>query len=138
MVFGSPSSAPRVVALLEALRRAGIEPTGISRLDEESRLQVFAVDNAGAPAKVIVKVRTPEDRSSDLLNRFWAAARLRTSEVERPYSSLRRRVEHEAFAMTMARDRGAEVPEMLALGETERGSVMLVSSFVEGTTVAPG
>ena len=136
LVFGSPVVIPRVAELLAGIRRVGIEPTGLRRLDGDESLLRFAIETEGSTGSLFVKVRTPEDRSSDLLNRLWSGVRLRSSEVERPFSSLKRRVEHEAFAASLAASGGAEVPEIVALGETDGGSVFLASRWLDAETVA--
>jgi len=133
LVFGSPRPTPHATELVAALRARGVNPTELERLDTDGstpRYRLTAADERGA---MIVKLRTPHDRSSDLLDRLWAGVRLRSSEVERPFSSLKRRVEHEAFATTVASSAGADVPEILALGTTESGTVFLMSSRVDGT-----
>lgn len=136
LVFGSPSPAPRVTELVGAMRRAGLMPIGIRRMHDDGSSSHFAVDVEGDRGTLFVKVRSPSDRSSDLLNRLWGSVRLRSSEIERPFSSLKRQVEHEAFAATLARDRGAEVPGALALGATGHGAVFLASTWVEATPFA--
>jgi uncharacterized membrane protein YbhN (UPF0104 family)/tRNA A-37 threonylcarbamoyl transferase component Bud32 len=134
LVFGSPTSMPRVAELLRALRQRGIVPTGIAQMEDDDSLLRFVVDTD--QRRLFVKVRTPQDRSADLLNRFWASLRLRSSEVERPYSTLKRRVEHEALAATVAGQGDADVPIVVGLGETEHGSVFLATEFVSGRTLA--
>ena len=136
LVFGSPSPAPRVTELVGAMRSAGLMPIGIRRMHDDGSSSHFAVDVEGDRGTLFVKVRSPSDRSSDLLNRLWGSVRLRSSEIERPFSSLKRQVEHEAFAATLARDRGAEVPGALALGATGHGAVFLASTWVEATPFA--
>jgi hypothetical protein len=60
--------------------------------------------------RTFVKLRTPDDRSWDLLTRLYRAIRLRSSEVARPFSTLKRRVEHEALALRTVRDGGTRCP----------------------------
>ncbi len=133
LVFGSPRPTPHATELLAALRARGMNPTRIERVDTDSSTPRYQLSAQGESRELIVKLRTPQDRSSDLLDRLWAAVRLRSSEVERPYSSLKRRVEHEALATTVASSAGADVPTILGLGDTESGTVYLVSSRVDGT-----
>jgi uncharacterized protein (TIRG00374 family) len=136
LVFGSPSPFPRVTELIAALRGVRINPVGIRRLEGTDSTPYFSVDTADPDRSLFVKVRTPDDRSSDLLDRLWGSVRLRSSEVERPFSSLKRRVEHEAFATTIAGDQGAEVPKLVGLGETEHGSVFVAYSSIDGKPIS--
>jgi len=133
LIFGSPRPTPHAAELLAALRTRGMHPTAIERLDTDGSTPRYLLTAEGERGALIVKLRTPNDRSSDLLDRLWAAVRLRSSEVERPFSSLKRRVEHEAFATTVASSAGADVPAILGLGATESGTVFLISSRVDGT-----
>jgi uncharacterized protein (TIRG00374 family) len=136
LVFGSPNPFPRAAELLVALRTWGIAPTSIKRNTFGSPTRSFLVEATHPDRSLYVKVRTPDDRSSDLLDRVWGSVRLRSSEVERPFSSLKRRIEHEAFLTTIARDHGASVPEVVAMGQTDRGSVFIAFSALEGIPIS--
>ena len=136
LVFGSPQPTTHATELLAALRARGINPTGIALIDTDSSTPRYRLTTADRNDELFVKVRTPSDRSGDLLDRLWRAVRLRSSEVERPFSSLQRRVEHEAFAANVAASAGANVPEVVGLGLTEGGSVFLASSSIVGTSIA--
>jgi len=132
LVFGSPRPTPHATELLAALRARGMDPTELERLDTSDSTQRYLLTTAVDRGTLIVKLRTPNDRSSDLLERLWATVRLRSSEVERPFSSLKRRVEHEAFATTVASTAGVEVPAFHGLGTTASGTVFLITSRVDG------
>jgi uncharacterized membrane protein YbhN (UPF0104 family)/tRNA A-37 threonylcarbamoyl transferase component Bud32 len=136
LVFGSPQPTAHATELVAALRARGINPSGIALMDANSSTPRYRMTAADRTDELFVKVRTPSDRSGDLLNRLWRAVHLRSSEVERPFSSLQRRVEHEAFAANVAASAGANVPEIVGLGLTEGGSVFLASSSVVGTPIA--
>ena len=136
LVFGSPQPTTRATELVAALRARGIDPSGIALIDTDSTTPRYRFTTADRNDELFVKVRTPSDRSGDLLDRLWRAVRLRSSEVERPFSSLQRRVEHEAFAANVAASAGANVPEVVGLGLTEGGSVFLASSSIIGTPIA--
>lgn len=136
LVFGSPSPFPRTTELLAALRGTGLTPVTLSRIAGGGSTPYFSVGVSNPDRSLFVKVRTPDDRSSDLLDRLWGSVRLRSSEVERPFSSLKRRVEHEAFATTVARDKGATVPDVVGLGETKHGSVFIAYSSIDAVSMA--
>lgn len=132
LVFGAPNPEPGPMELVDGLRACGIHPSAIARAEELSSQPHFLVHEHGRPVR-FVKVRTPDDRSSDLLNRLYRAVRLRSSEVERPYSTLKRRVEHEALVLMAAEKAGASCPGLVAVGETEGGSAFLVLERIDGT-----
>ena len=132
LLFGAPNPEPAPMELVRGLRACGIEPSAVERAAEDSTRPHFLVHEPGQPVR-FVKVRTPDDRSSDLLNRLYRAVRLRSSEVERPYSTLKRRVEHEALVLMAAEKAGAECPALVAIGETDGGSAFLVLERIDGT-----
>jgi undecaprenyl-diphosphatase len=131
LVLGAPNPEPRPMELVDGLRACGIQPSSVERAPDTSSKPHFLVHEPGQPVR-FVKVRTPDDRSSDLLNRLYRAIRLRPSEVERPYSTLKRRVEHEALVLLAAAKAGARCPSLVALGETDGGSAFLVLERIEG------
>ena len=109
LLFGSPNPEPGALELLRGLRACGIQPLAIERAVNHSDAHHFVVHESDQPTR-FVKVRTPDDRNSDLLNRLYHAIRLRSSEVERPYSTLKRRVEHEALLLLSSAAAGAGAP----------------------------
>lgn len=136
LVFGSPIPYQRASELIAALRVAGMTPDVIARASGRDATACFLVDTVDPQSRLFVKVRTPVDRSGDLLNRLWDFVRLRSSELKLPFSSLKRRAEHEAYAASVARDRGVSTPDVAALGETDSGSVFLAYLEVDAVPLA--
>jgi undecaprenyl-diphosphatase len=100
----------------------------------------YRIETAGAWS-LFVKLRTPDDRSADYLSRLYHSVRLRGFEVEPPYSTVQRRIEHEALALRWATDAGASTPPLVNIVATRDGSAMLVTDLVVGermTEVEPG
>lgn len=131
LLMGAPNLEPRPAELLRGLEACGIRPSAITRAHEGSATPHFVVRELDG-RRVFVKVRTLDDRSSDLLSRLQRAIRLRSSEVERPYSTLKRRVEHEALLLMTAAQAGARSASLISVGETDRGSVFLVLEHIPG------
>jgi len=131
LVFGSPNPEPSPEQVLAALREAGFDPLVIRRREHAGVHSIYETDERDGRS-TIVKLRTPDDRSWDLLNRLVRAIRLRSSEVGRPFSSLKRRVEHEALAARTVRDGGTRSPSVLGLGVTPGGAAFLVEERVPG------
>ena len=63
---------------------------------------------------------SPDERSVDLLYRTYRYLRLKNVGDERPFSSLRRSVEHEALVALQARDVGVATPRMRAIAAGRR------------------
>ena len=82
-------------------------------------------------ARFLVKVLSPDERSIDLLYRTYRYLRLKNVGDERPFSSLRRSVEHEAFVALQARDVGVATPRMRAVAEVGEDSMLIAYEMVE-------
>ncbi len=131
LLFGSPNPEPGPTEILEALRDVGLDPAEVRRREEVGHHATYdTVERDGR--RTFIKLRTPDDRSWDLLSRLYRAVRLRSSEVSRPYSTLKRRVEHEALAVLTVRDAGARSPAVLGVGTTRSGAAFVVEELVDG------
>ncbi|MFT4658025.1 MAG: uncharacterized membrane protein YbhN (UPF0104 family) [Candidatus Aldehydirespiratoraceae bacterium] len=134
LLFGSPNLEPSPEEVLVAFRQVGLDPVRIDRLDQLDNVSngaVYETDERDGSHR-FVKLRTLEDRSWDLLNRIYRMLRLRSSEVGRPYSTLKRRVEHEALVMRTVCDAGTRSPKVFAIGVTDEGAAFLVEEQVSG------
>ena len=131
LVFGSPNLEPSPEQVLVALRKVGLDPIRIRRRDKEASGASYETDERDG-TQTFVKLRTPDDRNWDLLTRLSRAIRLRSSEVGRPYSTLKRRVEHEALATRTVGDNNTRSPRVIAVGVTDGGASFLVQDLVSG------
>jgi hypothetical protein len=131
LLFGSPNLEPSPAQVLTALREVGLDPIEIRRREDTTTQAVYETEERDG-SQTFVKLRTPDDRSLDLLTRLHRAVRLRSSEVGRPYSTLKRRVEHEALATRTVRDGGTQTPQVIAVGVTADGAAFLVEELVTG------
>ena len=101
LAFGRPDQHPSLPAVarqprrLPALAAAELAPVDVSRRGSRDFLATLA--DGG---QVLAKVRSPEERSADLLFRIYRYLRLKNVGDERPFISLRR----------SGRARGARVP----------------------------
>jgi uncharacterized membrane protein YbhN (UPF0104 family) len=140
LLFGSPNMEPSPEEVLVAFRQVGLDPVRIDRLDDVSTGAVYETIERDGSGR-FVKLRTLEDRSWDLLNRIYRMLRLRSSEVGRPYSTLKGRVEHEALAMRTVSDAGTRSPKVFGIGVTDEGAAFLVEDRIAGrrlSQVDPG
>lgn len=131
MVAGSPNPEPSPDDILAALRVVGLDPSAVTRRDDSNAHATYLTDERSGPGR-FVKLRTPDDRKWDLLARTYRAIRLRSSEVGRPFSTLKRRVEHEALAVRTARDAGVRAPHVIGIGRTAGDAVLLVEDRISG------
>ena len=131
LIFGSPHPEPSPDQVLDALLEAGLDPVEIRRREEVTNHSLYeTLERDGS--RLFVKLRTPDDRSWDLLNRLYRAVRLRSSELGRPYSTLKRRVEHEALAARTVHAAGTLSPSVVTIGVTASGAAFLVEEMVHG------
>jgi uncharacterized membrane protein YbhN (UPF0104 family)/tRNA A-37 threonylcarbamoyl transferase component Bud32 len=131
LVAGSPNQEPDPAELLASLRAAGMDPSVVERVPGIGRASAFLVtERQGSVAQV--KLRTPHDRSADLLERLYQAVRLRSSEISPPFSTLKRRVEHEALMLASSRAAGARTLSVLSVGTTPSGSAFIVTDQPQG------
>lgn len=136
LVFGSPAHAPYPAELLDAVRAQGFDPRAIDRLDSEgSALRYQLVDADGDRYDVLL--RTPDERDADLLERLYRQVRFRASEVDVPFSTVKRRIEHEALVRTLAARGGANVAPVARIGTTARGSAFHVSPQPSARVATP-
>jgi len=81
--------------------------------------------------RLLMKVLSPDERSVDLLYRTYRYLRFKNVGDERPFSSLRRTVEHEALVSLQARDVGVATPRMRAIAEVAEDSMLIAYEMVD-------
>jgi undecaprenyl-diphosphatase len=133
LAFGTESSDPDAVELVAMLRPV-TEPVRIEQLAGDTPL-CYAVDVADG-GKLQLRLRTRSDRSAELLEQLWRTVRLRTSQVDEPYNTVQRRIEHEALGQTSAGSAGIRVPRVRGIVASPAGSVGLLEERVPGTAAA--
>lgn len=141
LVFGTPDSAPDRDELIAGLARSGIELAGISKADVDARGSTPWFGTTVDGRNLFIKVLGQDNRSADLMFRAFRAVFLRNSGDERPMSSLRRSVEHEALMSLRATAAGIGTPELLTVSEVGTDAMLLTFAAVEGRSldrVPPG
>jgi len=124
VALGAPSFDPDGPALTRMVRDAGIDAERIEQVRPVDGLLTYRVSRRGQRA-LRLRLRTPHDRSADLLERLWRRFRYRRMSPEHPFSSMKRRIEHEALALTVARTGGVRVPALEGVVADASGSVGL-------------
>ncbi|MGA9277931.1 lysylphosphatidylglycerol synthase transmembrane domain-containing protein, partial [Ilumatobacter sp.] len=132
LVFGSPTLEPSPEKVLAALREVGLDPVEIRRRHDLGTTSIIYETDERDGTHKFIKMRTPDDRSWDLLNRLYRSIRLRSSDVGRPYSTLKRRIEHESLVTRTVRDGGTLCPTIVGVGVAESGASFLVEDRIDG------
>ena len=84
---------------------------------------------------MFIKVLGQDERDADLLFRIYRRFRLRNVGDERPFSTLRRSIEHEALIALKARDVGIRTPHLLTVATVEPNAFLLAYATVDGASL---
>jgi undecaprenyl-diphosphatase len=119
---------------------AGLADVGVplarleqASLDARGSTPYFAVTATGA--RLFIKTLGEDERSADRLFRLYRRIVPHDRGDERPFSSLRRAVEHEALVALAARDVGIRTPRLVALARAEPNGYVLAYEAVEGRSL---
>jgi uncharacterized protein (TIRG00374 family) len=135
VAFGAPQRNPTAVEVVEGLATSGLVLTELRRagVDARGSTPYFGV---GVDGKAyFVKVLGVDERSADLMFRVYRWLRLSGVGDERPFSSLRRAVEHEAMVSAMAERAGVYTPPIVAPVALKDDSMALVYERVDGRSL---
>jgi glycosyltransferase 2 family protein len=135
LAFGVPDRHPPSASVLAALQLAGLDVRDLHGLDVDARGSTPYLATLGDGGAAFVKVVSSEERSADLLFRLYRAVRLEHVGDERPFSSLRREVEHEALVSLEASSLGVRTPPFLALGRIDDGSMVLAYDALDARSL---
>jgi undecaprenyl-diphosphatase len=135
LAFGRPDQHPSAAAVAASLATAGLTATDLaprSAARRGAREFLATVDDG---PELLVTVRSPAERSEDLLFRLYRWLRLKNVGDERPFVSLRRAVEHEALVSLQARDVGVQTPRLRAIAAVGTDSMLLAYDRIDGDTL---
>jgi undecaprenyl-diphosphatase len=135
VVMGGPSRQPSGDAIAVGLARVGVPLRRLEQasLDARGSTPYFATDRQGG--RLFVKALGEDQRSADLLFRVYRWATRHDLGDERPFSSLRRAVEHEALLALAARDMGVRTPRLVALATAEPNGFVLAYEAIAGRSL---
>ncbi len=135
VVAGSPSHRPTPGAITDGLDAVGVPVAHLepAKVDARGSTPYFGETTTGA--KLFVKVLGEDERSADLLFRLYRRAQRRDLGDEKPFSTLRRTVEHEALVSLTARDLGVRTPRLVALATAMPDGFVLAYEAIEGRSL---
>ncbi len=134
-MFGRPSTRPTREAILASLVSSGLPVASLDRAAVDARGSVPYFVTLEDGGRVFAKVLGADERAADLLFRAYRFVRLKNVGDERPFSSLRRTVEHEALVALMARDVGVRTPRLRAVADVGRDSLLLSYDLIDGRSL---
>jgi undecaprenyl-diphosphatase len=134
-LLGTPSRRPSHAAVVDGLTRSGVhlaelEPASV---DARGSTPYFGATTDGT--RLFVKALGVDERKADLLFRMVRSVQPRDLGDERPFSSLRRAVEHEAFVALAAEQRGVRTPPLAGFAGAEPGGFVLAYEAIEGRSL---
>lgn len=126
---------PTAAQVVSGLRRAGISVARVDRMSVDARASVpwFATTTGGD--ELFVKTLGSDQRAADLLFRLYRVIRLRRPGDRKPYSSLRRAVEHEAFLSLASEARDVRTPQLVTVAEVGTDAMLLAYRKIDGRSL---
>jgi tRNA A-37 threonylcarbamoyl transferase component Bud32 len=135
VLLGAPQRRPTAGSIAEGLSHVGLPVAAIrpANVDARGSTPYFATDTDGGG--LFVKALGRDERSADLLFRVYRRVQRHELGDERPFSSLRRAVEHEAFVALAARDLGVQTPRLRAVAAADPSAMVLAYDAVDGRSL---
>jgi tRNA A-37 threonylcarbamoyl transferase component Bud32 len=132
---GAPTRRPTSQAVIDGLCAVGLPVQRLEQagVDARGSTPYFGVGVDGS--KLFVKVLGADERSADLLFRLYRRLQPRNFGDERSFSSLRRAVEHEAFAALVAHSLGVRTPQVRALATADPNGFVLAYDAIAGRSL---
>ncbi|MGB5187742.1 MAG: lysylphosphatidylglycerol synthase transmembrane domain-containing protein [Acidimicrobiia bacterium] len=141
--------AGALVALILKTRDRAATAREVGFALEEDRIPVANVERADVDARgslawfvttpsedmLFVKTLDSDNRAADLMSRAYRTLRLRRAGDRRPFSSLRRSVEHEAFLSLASSARGIRTPQLVTVADVGSDGMLLAYRKLEGRSL---
>jgi uncharacterized membrane protein YbhN (UPF0104 family)/tRNA A-37 threonylcarbamoyl transferase component Bud32 len=135
LAFGSPIHRSSGQDIAVAMARSGYPLSRLAPASVDARGSTPWFATTRAAQKVFVKVLGRDERDADLVFRLYRYLRLKNVGDQRPFSNLRRTVEHEALLALKARDSGVRTPHLLTLATVEPDGVLLAYEMIDGKSL---
>ena len=135
VAVGAPSRRPTAQGVIDGLRRVGLPLHELRQagVDARGSTPYFGVGENGD--SVFVKALGADERSADLLFRLYRRIQRRRLGDEKPFSTLRRAVEHEALLALAARDLPLRTPRLRALAAVDPNGFVLAYEQIAGRSL---
>ena len=135
VVLGAPSRRPTLETVTAGLARVGVPLASLDQASVDARGSKPYFGATVDGQKLFVKALGEDQRSADLLFRAYRWIDRRDRGDERPFSSLRRTVEHEALVALAAREHGIRTPRLVAFATADPNSFVLAYEAVAGRSL---
>jgi glycosyltransferase 2 family protein len=135
VVLGGPNRRPSGRSIAAGLADVGVPLARLEQasLDARGSTPYFGVARDGR--RLFVKALGEDQRSADTLFRLYRRLQPRHLGDERPFSTLRRAVEHEALVALTASALGIRTPAVVAMATAEPNGFVLAYEAVDGRSL---
>ena len=135
VAFGGPWRRPRGRSVAAGLAAVGVPLARLEQasLDARGSTPYFGETTAGD--RLFVKTLGADERSADRLFRLYRRLVPHDLGDEKPFTTLRRAVEHEALVALAARSVGVRTPRLVALAPAEPNGFVLAYEAVDGRSL---
>jgi glycosyltransferase 2 family protein len=135
VVMGAPSRRPTRESVIAGLADVGLAVQQLDRAGVDARGSTPYFGVAAGGERLFVKALGEDERSADLLFRLYRRITPRDFGDEKPFSTLRRAVEHEAFVALAARDLGVRTPRLRAFTTADPNGYVVAYEAIEGKSL---
>ena len=136
LAVGGLDRRPRAADVAVALQESGLDVVEIAPAGVAARSALAYDASLHDGGRVFAKVFSPDERAAALLYRISRMARFKDTGEQRPFSSLRRQVEHEAAMSLKATADGVRTPRLETAGEVGTNSMLLAFDYVASRPLA--
>ncbi len=133
--LGTPTRRPTHAAVVEGLERSGVALAELRPASVDARGSTPYFGTTADGTALFVKALGVDERKADILFRMVRSVMPRDLGDERPFSSLRRAVEHEAFVALAVSQRGVRTPPLAGFAAAEPGGFVLAYEAIDGRSL---
>jgi undecaprenyl-diphosphatase len=135
VLLGAPSRRPAGASIAAGLAAVGVPLARLEQasLDARGSTPYFATTTDGAA--LFVKALGEDERSADLMFRLYRRVQPKDLGDEKPFSTLRRAVEHEALVALAAHELGVQTPTLVAFAGAEPNGFVLAYEAIAGRSL---
>jgi undecaprenyl-diphosphatase len=132
VALGAPTQRPTKDQVAAGLGAVGVPLAALEKAGVDARGSTPYFGETTDGRKLFVKALGADERSADLLFRIYRSIQPRDLGDEKPFSTLRRAVEHEALVALAARDLGIRTPRLVAFATAEPDAYVLAYEAIDG------
>jgi undecaprenyl-diphosphatase len=132
---GAPSRRPTGPAIAAGLASAGVPIAELRPASVDARGSTPYFGSTTDGTRLFVKALGEDERSADLMFRFYRRIQPRDLGDEKSFSSLRRTVEHEALVACVARAEQVRTPRFVAFAQAAPNGYVLAYEALDGRSL---